>query len=322
MAQDQPILPNIDISFVLPVYNSAETLFELYERIAAVCQYKLGLSFETIWIDDYSHDESWEVLTQLQAQYPQTVTAIRLSKNFGQHNATICGIAQAQGKCVVTLDDDLQMHPEDVPQLYAIYQVQGCDLVYGVMTEAQKGILRRSVRNWFGKIQRWEGRNRGRGSSFRLLSRQLCQKLLRNAHGFVFIDEICLWHTRKIAFIEVPFYPSRRRVAQSRYGLGALLNLSFSLIVFSSNLPLRLMTLLGFSASLLSFVGILVLLLRKIVKNVPMGYTSIMVAICFSTAIILFCLGVVGEYLNKVYRLQKRMPLYSIDEIRTTPALV
>ena len=164
-------------------------------------------------------------------------------------------------------------------------------------------------------MQRWEGKNRGRGSSFRLLSRSLYTKLTRNVHGFVFIDEICLWHTRKIAFVEVPFYPSRRVGAQSRYSFGTLLGLSFNLVVFSSNLPLRAMTIMGFTASMLSFLMILFLLFKKIFKNVPMGYTSMMVTIFFSTGIILFCLGIVGEYLNKVYRLQKQMPLYSIDQI-------
>lgn len=306
-----------NISFIIPVYNGADTIAELYERIAAVCRHELYMSFETIWVDDYSGDGSWAVLAQLQIQYPQTVTAIRLSKNFGQHNATLCGMTQASGDVLVTIDDDLQMIPEDVPKLYATYKAQSCDLVYGVMSEVQQSILRRSARNLFGKIQRWEGKNRGRGSSFRLLSRTLYRKLINNAHGFAFIDEICLWHTRKINFVEVPYYQSRRSGAQSRYNLSTLLSLSMNLIVFSSNLPLRIMTFIGFTASLLSFFMIIFLVYKKIFKNVPMGYTSMMITIFFSTGIILFCLGIVGEYLNKVYRLQKKIPLYSIDEIKS-----
>lgn len=307
-----------DISFIIPVYNGSNTITELYERIAAVCQQVLSVSFETIWVDDYSKDNSWDMLTALQQQYPNTISIIRLSKNFGQHSATLCGMTQAKGNVAITIDDDLQMHPEDIPKLYDAYKTQKCDLVYAIANEEKQQIIRKIARNIFSKIQRWEGKNRGRGSSFRLLSRPLYHKLIDNLHGFVFIDEICLWHTRRIEYVNIAHYPSKRANSQSRYRLASLLNLSMNLIIFSSNLPLRLMTFIGFSASFINLLIILFFIYKKLFKNVAMGYTSIMIAIFFSTSIILFCLGIVGEYLNKVYHIQKRIPLYSIDEIKSS----
>lgn len=307
----------IDISLVIPTYNSAANLGELYERIAMTCQTQLKMSFETIWVDDHSTDNTWQVLCNLQAQYPQQVAIVRLSKNFGQHNATLCGIRQAQGNILVTIDDDLQMLPENIKELYQKYQETECDLVYAVFNNEQQGKIRQIARNIFAIVQRWEGINKGKGSSFRLMNRKLYQKLINNTHGFVFIDEICLWHTQMIEFVELKLYPSKRINQKSTYNMATLVGLSVNLIIFSSNLPLRIMTLTGFSASFISFLAILFLLYKKIFKNVLIGYTSIMISIFFSTGIILFCLGIVGEYLNKLYRIQKNMPIYSIDKIKS-----
>src|SRR6185503_1562788 len=121
---------SIDYSVVVPVYNSEKTLVELFTRTREVFK-KLGRSFEMVFVEDCGKDQSWQVLRELSDQYPGEVVAVKLARNFGQHNATLCGFHHAQGRFVITIDDDLQIPPEEIPKLIDEQERSDAELVYG-----------------------------------------------------------------------------------------------------------------------------------------------------------------------------------------------
>ena len=123
--------PRVDVSIVVPIYRSAPTLNELFRRLSAVMD-ATGLSYEFVFVDDGSPDESWDLLRQYREKAPARVTAIQLMRNYGQHNAVMCGFRHARGRYIVTIDDDLQNPPEEIPRLIETLRARELDLVYGV----------------------------------------------------------------------------------------------------------------------------------------------------------------------------------------------
>ena len=123
--------PCPDLSIVVPVYRGRDTIEPLMGRLVAEL-HRMGCSYEAVLVDDSSPDNSWQVLRELQAAHPDRVTAVRLMRNFGQHNALMCGLRHARGRLIVTMDDDLQHPPEEIPKLLAAIDAAGADVVYGV----------------------------------------------------------------------------------------------------------------------------------------------------------------------------------------------
>ena len=120
-----------EYSVVVPVFNSQESLLELFEGIAAAFG-ELNTEFETIFVDDRSTDNSWEVLKNLKQEHPQHIKIIRLSRNYGQHNATLCGLMFAKGEAIITIDDDLQTPPHEIITLVRSFEESSCDVIYGI----------------------------------------------------------------------------------------------------------------------------------------------------------------------------------------------
>lgn len=305
----------MDYSVVIPVFNGSSTLEELFLRIKKTFE-NLQAEYEVIFVDDKSMDQSWSVIGRLKSQYPDIITAIKLSKNFGQHHATLCGIVHSNGNYIITIDDDLEMLPDDIPLLVEKQKRTSADLVYGtnknISRISLRGVLRGVFTNTYRQMSKLEGQNRGKGSSFRLLTRKLADKVKPHGGNFIFIDEFCLWYTEKIAFTEVRH--CRPQQKKSRYTLGKLFALTGNLVLFSTLIPLRVITYFGISFALANFLLGLWFIYKKIVYHVPLGYTSIIISILFTAGIILLCIGLLGEYLGIVVRSSANMPSYSIDE--------
>ena len=128
---DSGNMQGLKVSVVVPVYNGAETLTELFERIRKVFN-QLSMQFQVVFVEDCGRDNSWEVIRTLKAQYPAEITAIKLNRNFGQHNATMCGLEHADGDVMVTIDDVLQIFPEDIPLLVTLPLENGAERVHGI----------------------------------------------------------------------------------------------------------------------------------------------------------------------------------------------
>lgn len=306
------LAPDLDYSVVVPVFNSEESLVELFERLKAVFTENES-TFEVIFVDDNSRDASWSVLAKLKDSFPDFVTAVRLSRNFGQHNATFCGFGFVRGKRVITIDDDLQTPPEEILKLIETADVSSADLVYGFYGKKNHSRLRNVGSSTLKKSSRLFRSSPGEGSSFRMLTYDLLSKILHHNHNFIFLDEVLLWYTDDIRFTEVQHLT--RKYKQSGYSTVSLFKLFANLVLYYTMVPLKVLVYGGFVFSLITFIYGLYSIVKKMIYDVPLGYTSLIVTILFSTSIILFSLGVLGEYLSRIYQLQNRKPPFSIKKV-------
>ncbi len=298
-------------SVIIPVYNSEASLRELFDRLEPVMK-STGKPFEILAIDDGSQDGSWQALQDLKAAHPDTVTAIRLAKNFGQHSATFCGFNFAKGDYIITIDDDLQCPPEEIPSLIRKMEETDAELVYGVYDKKEHSLTRNVGSHAFKRVSYMMGRS-GAGSSFRLISANIIRKLIIHHQNFVFIDELLHWYTDYVAFTTVAHHP--RKYKRSGYSPRKIWSLLANIMIYYTTIPLKLMVYGGLLSSGFFFVLSLIFAVKKIFFNVPLGYTSLIVAVLFSTSLILLSLGVLGEYLSRIYMVQNKKPLYSIKKV-------
>jgi len=301
-----------EYSVIVPVYNSEQTLSELYDRTAVVFT-TAGYTFEMVFVDDFSEDGSWAVLEKLKQQHPENITAIKLAKNFGQHNAIFCGMEHARGELMITIDDDLQIPPEEIIKLIQVYHEKDADLVYGYFGKKKHSLVRNMGSFLIKKSSRILLNSPGEGSSFRLITKGLAMNILKHQQHFMYIDELFLWYTSNIAFTEVKH--QKRAVHRSGYSTWKLFQLSANIVIYYTAVPLRIMTYGGFVLSVLSFITGIRFIINKMVHDVPLGYTSLIVAVLFSTSIVMLCLGLIGEYLSRIYQVQNKKPPYSIKKI-------
>lgn len=306
-----PSMNEVEYSIIVPVYNSSQTLNELFTRLCATMD-GIGKSYQVVFVDDGSLDDSWQLLGELKKACPEKVTVIRLTKNFGQHNATFCGFNFMNGRWLITLDDDLQNPPEEILRLIRAQEETGADLVYGIYEEKQHSYVRNLGSAYLKRTSRILGRP-GEGSSFRLISLDIVQKVLIHHQNFIFIDELLHWYTGNICF--TPVKHEKRRSTKSGYNTRKLWGLITNLMIYYTSVPLKIMTYGGFFSSAVFMVLSLIFAFKKIFFNVPLGYTSLIVAVLFSTSLILFSLGIIGEYLSRIYMVQNKKPPYSIKKV-------
>lgn len=302
----------IDYSVVIPVYNSEDSLEELCSGIISVLK-KTKKNIEIIFIDDFSTDDSWGKIKILKENYPEIVKGIKLRKNFGQHNATLCGFNFSNGEYIITIDDDLQTMPSEIDKLIAAQKNNDTDLTYGISSNKKQSAYRKLGSKSLKKTSKKLYDSPGEGSSFRLISNALVKNVLQHNHNFIYLDEIFFWYTDEIAFVEVEH--CKRKYKKSGYSSRKLLKLFSDIIINYTTIPLKLMVYGGLMFSIISFIVGIVFIVKKILFNVPLGYTSIMVTVLFSTSIILFGLGTIGEYLRRIYMVQNKKPSYSIKKI-------
>ncbi|MDQ3047167.1 MAG: glycosyltransferase family 2 protein [Bacteroidota bacterium] len=300
-----------DISIVIPVFNSDQGLKELFLGINNSLQ---GKRFEVIFIDDGSKDSSWETIEQLKKEHPGQITAIKLSRNFGQHNALLCGFNYCKGNVIITMDDDLQHPPAEIPKLLEKYNETNADVVYGTYGTKYHGVVRNAGSYFVRKTSRHAANTIGEGSSFRLIKKDIILKIRENhQQSFLFIDEIMQWYTSNVVTVSVNHAP--RKHGSSNYSLMKLVNMYFDILINYTAVPLKLMTYSGLLFSLVTFCIGVRFIFRKIAYNVPLGYTSTIVSILFTASIILLCLGIIGQYIYKLYQFQHHKPPFSIQKI-------
>ena len=153
----------------------------------------------------------------------------------------------------------------------------------------------------------------GEGSSFRLITRELCQKILHHQQNFIFLDEVLQWYTDAIDFINVTHLP--RKYKQSGYSARKLISLMGNIVLYYTTMPLKVLVYGGFLMSMVTLVIGAYFIFKKLFYDVPLGYTSLIVTILFSTSILLFSMGVLGEYLRRIYMVQNQKPSFSVRKI-------
>ena len=300
----------MDNSVVIPVFNNESYLKELYSRLKISLE-EITDSFEIIMVEDGGGDCSWEIIEEL-SEKDKRVNGIQLSRNFGQHNALLCGIRAARYDVIVTMDGDLQHPPEEIPKLLSKL-AEGHDVVYGTPEKEQHGFWRGTAsRVTKLALQYTMGAETARYvSAFRVF-----RTLVRNAFAhyqspFVSIDVLLTWGTT--SFASVPVRRDPRRTGESGYTFGKLVIHALNMMTGFSTLPLRLASWTGF-AFMFFGIGVLIFVVgRFLIKGggVP-GFSFLASVIAIFSGAQLFALGIIGEYLARMYYRSIDRPVYIV----------
>jgi undecaprenyl-phosphate 4-deoxy-4-formamido-L-arabinose transferase len=301
------------VSIVVPVYNGSETLGELALRVAAVMN-AAELPFEIIFVNDGSSDRSWAVLQRL-VEERTFVRAIDLMRNYGQHNAILCGLRLARYDVSVTMDDDLQNPPEEIPKLLAELN-RGFDVVYGVPEVQQHG-LGRDLASEITKLtlSGAMGASAARNASaFRALRTRLRDGFAGYQGPWVFLDALLTWSTNRFGSVRVRH--EARKAGRSGYSLRKLLKHGMNMMTGFSALPLQIASLVGFTFTLLGLAMLVYVVTRYFLNghNVP-GFAFLASMIAIFSGAQMFAIGIIGEYLARMHFRTMGQPAATIRKI-------
>lgn len=302
------------LSVVIPVYCSEATLDSLYKRLTSVLS-RHGLSYELVFVEDGSPDNAWRVLEELARTDFQHVVAIRLMRNYGQHNALMCGFRYTRGDIVLTMDDDLQNPPEEIPKLVQ-YCVDGeYDLVYA-RYEEKRHHAGRNLGSWLvNTFFRFVFRSEVTVTSFRAMRRELLDAILPYNLNFTFVDGLLAWNTQRVGHVLVEHHS--RENGHSGYSFAKLLSLALNLFTNFSLLPLQVASATGFLAALVGLGTGGYYLVQALFHNIAVpGYASTIVAVMVLGGLQLLALGIIGEYIGRVHLNINRKPQYTVREVR------
>jgi glycosyltransferase involved in cell wall biosynthesis len=306
------------LSIVIPVYRSSGTLPELVDRVNLVLDSLPGPA-EIILVNDGSPDASWHVIASLAGSRPR-VRGISLMKNYGQHSALLAGITASRGRLIVTLDDDLQTPPEEIPRLMDELN-KGFDLVYGIREREQHGFFRNACSvgiKW--TLSRLLGVEAARAmTSCRIFRSELRRAFEGRVGPHVFLDALLCWGTSRIGSVVVAHH--RRDGGDSGYSMGRLVAHAVGMVISFSHVPLQIAGYIGLVATLLGVVLLAYVLGAFLLDGrVVPGFTFLAATLILFSGVQLFVLGVMGEYLARMHQRLMGAPSYVIrEEIGTPP---
>lgn len=300
------------ISVIVPLYRSADILPLLLKRTEGVLS-AIARRYEIILVNDCSPDDTWNRLREAVSAHPHIV-AINMNRNYGQHNALLAGIRVAQYPLCVTMDDDLQNPPEEIPKLLAALEPD-LDVIYGAPLNEERS-LSRKLPSRLTKLVLSRSMNvkvAEQVSAFRLFRTQLREAFATYRGPFVNIDVLLTWATNRFAAIKV--LHSRRAAGASTYTLGPLITLAMNLVTGFSVLPLQMISLLGIGMGFFGFAVLAYVLgLFFIYGAPPPGFTLLASIIAIFSGAQLLSLGIIGEYLWRMYYRVMDRPSYLIRE--------
>ena len=301
------------LSFLIPLYNSAETIAALVHEIAAL---SIEGGHEIVLVDDGSSDRTEEVCQRLLAEAKVPITFVSHARNFGEHNAVLTGLRLARGSYIVTLDDDGQNPPSEGKRLYEFARAQKLDVVFARHPEKQHHPWRNLTSALNEKVSDWI-LDKPRGfyvSTFRCMSGWLAQELGKNTGPFPYIDGLILQTTQRIGTLEVSH--QKRVAGQSGYTLRRLVRLWLSTIVNFSVMPLRIATVLGIAIAGTGFLGMAwVLYITLKDQRAVLGWESLMSVFLAFSGTQLIVLGLLGEYLGRLVQTINQRPQSVVREV-------
>jgi undecaprenyl-phosphate 4-deoxy-4-formamido-L-arabinose transferase len=302
-----------NVSVVVPVYNGELNLPHLVSALGSVLPRCCG-NYELVLVNDASPDRSWEIIRGL-AERHSWVRGINLLRNYGQHNALLCGIRAARYDTIVTMDDDLQNPPEEIPKLLDKLE-QGYDVVYGVPARQQHGLWR-DLASLITKaiLKNAMGAETARSvSAFRAFDARVRQGF-QDYHGpFVSIDVLLTWGAARFATLRVRHDP--RRAGASGYSLHRLIVHALNMLTGFSVLPLQIASVVGFACTLFGIVVFAYVIGRYLLQGSPVpGFPFLASIIAIFSGAQLFALGIIGEYLARMHFRMMERPAYIV---RTT----
>src|SRR5437764_2551120 len=296
------------LSVVAPVYNEEATLEVFYSRVCTALE---GLRFELVLVDGGSSDRSPAILSELASNDPR-VHVVFLSRNFGHQTALTAGLDHAQGDAVVMLDADLQDPPELIPRMLDHWRA-GCDVVYAVREQREgESAFKLTTARWFYKLfdKLAQVELQHNSGDFRLLDRRALDALLSMRERNRFLRGMTVWVGYRQA--AVPYRRDPRYAGETKYTISKMLRFSLDAISSFSDRPLQLATLLGFLISTVAFVAIPVVIVLRIVGSYLPGFSSVTLAVLLLGGIQLIAIGIIGEYVGRIYDEVKGRPLYLV----------
>jgi len=302
------------VSVVVPCYKSRETLQVLVERIHGALD-PLGIDYEVVLVVDGSPDDTWEITRRLATH--ERVRGLNLMRNYGQHNAILAGILNAENDLIVTMDDDLQHPPEAIPQLIRAL-TDDLDLVYGVAKLEEHGFWRslasKSVKSAMAITLGVE--HARKISAFRVFRSELKMPFMEVRDAFVSLDVILSWVTTRIASIEIDM--DRRTESESNYNVRSLFSHALNMVTGYSTTPLKLVTMLGFATALVGFgLLVVVLVLFFTGQTEVAGFTTIASMVALFAGAQMTAIGILGEYLGRLHFRSMHRPTFVIrDEVK------
>ena len=300
----------VRISVVIPVYRSQAMLPALHQRLVAALE-AIGDPFEIILVEDCGGDDSWSVIESLSRADPRVV-GLRLARNYGQHNALLCGIRAARGELIVTIDDDLQNPPEEIHRLLVKLD-EGCDVVYGYPQAETHGFLRdQASRITKLALKSAMGvESASKVSAFRVFRTRLREAFAAYRSPSVNIDVLLTWGTTRFGSVQVR--QDERALGDSGYTLRKLINHAINMMTGFSVLPLQIASVLGIAFGSVGFLVLLYVLLRYLIHGsaVP-GFSFLASIIAIFSGVQLFALGIFGEYLARMHFRSMERPPYAL----------
>jgi glycosyltransferase involved in cell wall biosynthesis len=295
---DKTNIETANYSIVIPVYNSEASLQELCHRIKKVF-IKLKERYEIILVDDASTDHSWKVMKNLRDK-DKNIKIIQLMKNFGQHNALMCGFHHVTGKYVITMDDDFQNGHEEIWKLIEEGK-KGYDSVIGALDVKQDTLFKKVGSLLIGYLNRkiFNKPEDIKLSSFRIMTRALANEIKVLKTPYPYISGMLFSLTHNIGNVKVKH--EKRKYGRSNYNFNKLLKLAFNLIINYTSLPLTVVASFGILVSALSFcMGLYFIAKRLLINTIVPGWTSVVVLLSFFNGLLLVILSIMGEYLARI----------------------
>jgi glycosyltransferase involved in cell wall biosynthesis len=303
----------LTLSIVVPVYNGAKSIGELVHALESL---DIEGRHEIVLVNDGSPDDSLAVCRQLVAEAKSVpITLVNLARNFGEHNAIMTGLRHTRGAYVITMDDDLQNPPSEVKRLLEHARASGKDVVYtryAVKQHAYWRNLGSRFANWVADVLM----EKPKGlylSSFRCMSAFLVQQVTRYEGPFPYVDGLIMQATQAIDTLEVEHLP--RAAGRSNYTLKRLVRLWLNIFVNFSVMPLHLSTIAGFALSLIGLIGVISVVLEALFFEPPQGWASLMAATLLLSGVQLLILGILGEYMGRLFLTANRKPQTVVREV-------
>lgn len=303
----------MDYSLIIPVYNGEHTVRPLMQKISSFFD-QTNYTYEVIFVYDCGPDNSWNILLQLKDEYKDLVKLVKLSRNFGQHNALICGFEYAQGDFIITMDEDLQHDPFDIKLLIDKQREDNADVVYGIYEVK----MHNRFRNITSRIMKWLVKVGipeldANYSAYRLIKADMARATVNMRNSYTFLDGYLSWITTNTSSCLVSHH--NRLAGVSSYNIKKLVTHSINIFVTFSDLPIKIVSWLSFIFLIFTGGYSLVMLLKKLIYNdVLPGFTSLVILLGFGIGALLFSISILGQYLYRINLKTTKRPNYNIEK--------
>ena len=300
----------MNCSVVIPVYRGEQTIVPLVERLAIELP-KIAQKYEVILVNDASPDESWQKIEELAKRFPWVV-GIKLMRNYGQHNATLCGVRLARHEITITMDDDLQHQPEEINILLAKFN-EGYDVVYGAPLKLPQDFWRNLMTKYTKDLLAWvmDVPSVKNVSAFRVFRTQLRDAFANFHSSKLTLDVLLSWGTTRFASVQVDIKSS---VGRSNYNFVSLFNYTLLILTGYSTAPLRLASWIGFLMTLFGIAIFLYVVVIYFTEGSLPGFPFLASIISLFSGAQLFTLGIFGEYLSRMFDRSMDRPTYVVQD--------